>query len=71
MVIYGDFDADGVTGSSILQRALKAIGTNTLSYIPKRLDEGYGLHAAAIDKLAEQALRWPGATEGPPPLNGM
>jgi len=57
VAIYGDFDADGVTGSSILERALGAAGVRTMSYIPKRLEEGYGLHSAAIDKLAEQGAR--------------
>ncbi|HEX6511893.1 MAG TPA: DHH family phosphoesterase, partial [Chloroflexota bacterium] len=57
LVIYGDFDADGVTGSAILQRALAAIGVRTMSYIPKRLEEGYGLHAAAIEQLATQGAR--------------
>jgi single-stranded-DNA-specific exonuclease len=57
VAIYGDFDADGVTGSTILERALTAVGIRTRSYIPKRLDEGYGLHAAAIDKLAEEGAR--------------
>ncbi|MBV8087734.1 MAG: DHH family phosphoesterase, partial [Chloroflexi bacterium] len=54
VVIYGDFDADGVTGSAILQRALGQLGAKTRSYIPKRLDEGYGLHAAAIERLAAE-----------------
>ncbi|MFI5266247.1 MAG: single-stranded-DNA-specific exonuclease RecJ [Chloroflexota bacterium] len=57
VVIYGDFDADGVTGSTILDRALTAIGVRTRSYIPKRLEEGYGLHTAAIHKLAEEGAR--------------
>src|SRR5579872_5069370 len=54
VVIYGDFDADGVTGSTILYRALTAAGGRTRSYIPKRLEQGYGLHADTIRKLAEE-----------------
>lgn len=57
VVVYGDFDADGVTGSAILERALSEIGARSSSYIPKRLDEGYGLHISAIDKLAETGAR--------------
>lgn len=57
VVIYGDFDADGVTGSSILERSLGAIGVRTRSYLPKRLDEGYGLHAAAVRMLAGEGAR--------------
>jgi single-stranded-DNA-specific exonuclease len=54
VVIYGDFDADGVTGSAILTHALGAIGVRTRSYIPKRLEEGYGLNAPAVQRLAEE-----------------
>jgi single-stranded-DNA-specific exonuclease len=57
VIIYGDFDADGVTGSAILTRALTAIGIRTRSYIPKRLDEGYGLNAAAVRRLAGEGAR--------------
>ena len=57
VAIYGDFDADGVTGSAILEHAFKAIGLRTRSYIPKRLEEGYGLNAPAIERLAEEGAR--------------
>src|SRR5712692_6623951 len=57
VVIYGDFDADGVTGSSILEHAFKAIGLRTRSYIPKRLEEGYGLNAPAVERLAEEGAK--------------
>jgi single-stranded-DNA-specific exonuclease len=57
VVIYGDFDADGVTGSAILQRAFEGIGVLTRSYIPKRLEEGYGLNAAAVELLAAEGAR--------------
>jgi single-stranded-DNA-specific exonuclease len=57
VVIYGDFDADGVTGSAILERALTRLGVRTRSYIPKRLEEGYGLHVAAIEKLAAEGAK--------------
>ncbi|MBV8084428.1 MAG: single-stranded-DNA-specific exonuclease RecJ [Chloroflexi bacterium] len=57
VVIYGDFDADGVTGSAILQRAFDGIGARTRSYIPKRLEEGYGLNTAAVELLAAEGAR--------------
>jgi len=52
VAIYGDFDADGVTGSAILRQALQAAGIRTRSYIPRRLEEGYGLNSPAIEQLA-------------------
>ncbi|MHB8619654.1 MAG: single-stranded-DNA-specific exonuclease RecJ [Chloroflexota bacterium] len=57
VVVYGDFDADGVTGSAIVEKALLAIGARSRSYIPKRLEEGYGLHSAALERLAEEGAR--------------
>jgi len=57
VIIYGDFDADGVTGSAILEHALKAVGVRTRSYIPKRLEEGYGLNAPAVERLAGEGAR--------------
>jgi len=57
VAIYGDFDADGVTGSAILQRSLRGIGLDARSYIPKRLEEGYGLNGPAIERLAAERTR--------------
>ncbi len=54
IVVYGDFDADGVTSTALLVTALKAIGANARPYIPHRVDEGYGLNSAALCKLREQ-----------------
>ena len=52
VVIFGDYDADGITGTSILYRCLTLLGCNVGYYIPNRLDEGYGLNDAALEKLA-------------------
>jgi len=54
IVVYGDFDADGVTSTSLLTTAIKALGGNVRPYIPHRVDEGYGLNTAALHKLREQ-----------------
>lgn len=54
IVVYGDFDADGVTSTTLLTLALKALGANVRPYIPHRVDEGYGLNTAALHKLREQ-----------------
>ncbi len=51
IVVYGDYDVDGVTGSSLLYLALKGLGANVISYIPDRMSEGYGLNAGALEKI--------------------
>ncbi|MDR2344668.1 MAG: DHH family phosphoesterase [Planctomycetaceae bacterium] len=51
IVIYGDYDVDGITGVVILYQVLKELGGNVMYYIPSRLDEGYGLHDDAIKRL--------------------
>jgi single-stranded-DNA-specific exonuclease len=52
IAIYGDFDADGVTACAMLTRCLRAAGATVIPYIPNRMTEGYGLHAAALAELA-------------------
>lgn len=54
IIIYGDYDADGVTATALLAIALKALGANVEEYIPNRFDEGYGLNLEAIRSLSEQ-----------------
>lgn len=49
--IYGDYDVDGVTASSIVYISLKEIYDNVYIYIPERENEGYGLNTKAIDKI--------------------
>lgn len=51
VVVYGDFDADGVTGTSVLYKTLKYLGANVTFYIPDRTEEGHGLNTAAVCKL--------------------
>ncbi|MEM9019084.1 MAG: single-stranded-DNA-specific exonuclease RecJ [Planctomycetota bacterium] len=53
VAIYGDYDVDGVTASAILYHTLKLAGASVTTYVPHRLDEGYGLNEQAIRKLAE------------------
>ena len=52
IVIYGDYDVDGVTYVSILYMYLKLLGADISYYIPTRTGEGYGMSVAAIDKIA-------------------
>jgi single-stranded-DNA-specific exonuclease len=57
IAVYGDFDADGVTATALLVQALRALGGQVLPYIPHRVDEGYGLHKAALTRLAREGIR--------------
>lgn len=57
VVVYGDYDVDGITGTTILWRALKLAGGNVHFYIPSRLEEGYGLNGEAIDQLHAEGTR--------------
>jgi single-stranded-DNA-specific exonuclease len=51
IVVFGDYDVDGVTGASLLYLALKESGASVDCYIPDRMTEGYGLSASALQKL--------------------
>jgi single-stranded-DNA-specific exonuclease len=57
IVIYGDYDADGITAAAILWQALRLADANVRVYIPHRLEEGYGLNLEAIEKLAAEGAR--------------
>ena len=52
IVVYGDYDADGVTATAVLIETLDVLGTEAEFYIPNRFDEGYGLNSDAIESLA-------------------
>jgi single-stranded-DNA-specific exonuclease len=54
IVIYGDYDVDGVTASAILYHTLQQAGASVTTYVPHRLEEGYGLNAEAITTLASR-----------------
>jgi len=54
VAIYGDFDADGVTSTALAKSALDEIGAKATTYIPHRVEEGYGLNADAIRNLRNQ-----------------
>ena len=51
IVIYGDYDVDGVTSTVLLVEALALLGAEVTPYIPDRFDEGYGINTDALDKL--------------------
>jgi single-stranded-DNA-specific exonuclease len=52
IVVYGDYDADGVAATALMLLALKAAGAQVAHYIPNRFDEGYGLNIEAIRSIA-------------------
>ncbi len=52
IVVYGDYDVDGITSTSLLVGFLRRLGAECEYYIPSRMDEGYGLNAEAIESLA-------------------
>ncbi len=54
IVVYGDYDADGVTATALLGMALKSLGAEVREYIPNRFDEGYGLNLEALRLLSEE-----------------
>ncbi|MGC4006982.1 MAG: DHH family phosphoesterase [Pirellulales bacterium] len=54
IVVYGDYDADGMTATAILHDCLKLLGANVGYYVPHRIDEGYGLNDDALRSLAER-----------------
>ncbi len=57
IMIYGDYDADGITSITVLKTFLEERGLKVESYIPNRLDEGYGLNKEAIKKIYDSGYR--------------
>ena len=53
IVIYGDYDVDGITSVTVLKQFLLERGANVSEYIPNRLTEGYGLNKEAIKRIVE------------------
>lgn len=54
IVIYGDYDVDGITSTSVLYRCLASLSAKVSYYIPSREGEGYGLNAKALSALREE-----------------
>ncbi|MFM9413776.1 single-stranded-DNA-specific exonuclease RecJ [Peptococcus simiae] len=51
IVVYGDYDVDGMSAATLLSDALRTLGARVSVYIPSRLEEGYGIHTAALSDL--------------------
>lgn len=57
IVVYGDYDVDGITATSLLYRFLKKCDAQVSYYIPERQSEGYGLNAEALEHIIEQGAK--------------
>lgn len=57
IVIYGDYDVDGVTSTTILTQIIRKLGGNATYYLPHRQKEGYGLNMAAVEALAAKGTK--------------
>jgi len=56
ILIYGDYDVDGVTATTLLLQFLRSLGVSAYYYIPQREKEGYGLNKSSIDKAIEMEI---------------
>ena len=57
IAVYGDYDVDGITATTILLQALQKIGAKTIAYIPDRFQEGYGLNSGAVESLQQEGVK--------------
>ncbi len=57
IVLYGDYDVDGITSVAILWHAIRLLGGKVRHYIPHRVDEGYGLNADAVTQLCDSGAK--------------
>lgn len=57
IVIYGDYDVDGITSTALLYEFLLSRGADVSYYIPDRKDEGYGINIMAVNKLFKQGAK--------------
>lgn len=57
ITVHGDYDVDGVCSTAILVRCLRRLGAQADWYLPSRVDDGYGLAAATVDRLAARGTR--------------
>ena len=54
IVIFGDYDVDGITSSALLWRILRRLGGNTETFLPLRMEEGYGLSQEGVERCVEE-----------------
>jgi len=56
IMVYGDYDADGITAVTILVKFLRQVTPEVQYYIPHRVEEGYGLNRQVIDRFKEEGI---------------
>ena len=56
ILIYGDYDADGITSTTILIKFFKELGVEVDKYIPNRLEEGYGINNKALEEIKNRGI---------------
>ncbi len=54
--IHGDYDADGICATALAVLALKGLGANVEWHLPSRFEEGYGLGAGTVERLAASGV---------------
>ena len=57
IAVFGDYDVDGITATCLLTDFLRRHGADCVSYIPGRMEEGYGLNPIALHQLAAEGVR--------------
>ncbi|MFN2497569.1 MAG: single-stranded-DNA-specific exonuclease RecJ [Pyrinomonadaceae bacterium] len=57
VLVYGDYDVDGTTGTAVLLRALELLGARTGFHVPHRFTEGYGIQQPALEKAAAEGYK--------------
>lgn len=55
IIVYGDYDADGICGTAIVWESLNRMGAKVMPYIPDRINEGYGLNKETIKRLKDES----------------
>lgn len=57
IAVYGDYDVDGISSTYVLSKLLKKAGADVVTYIPSRMEEGYGLNNEALTRLASEGVK--------------
>jgi single-stranded-DNA-specific exonuclease len=57
IALFGDYDVDGITSTALLAGFLRACGADVVTHVPHRLADGYGLNAAAVQRIAGEGAR--------------
>ena len=53
ILVFGDFDLDGISATTVMTRGLRALGATVTPFIPRRFEEGYAITPAAIERLSQ------------------